>query len=183
MTEQAAVLRLIDAVYAEQQELKALLLRHSFDVWGRAQSVLQRHPELGADERLVFEGALAHDVGVIYCNAPKIYCFGGEPYLLHGVLGGRLLRESGFERLAPFAERHTGVGLRAEDFIAKGLRVPAVETVPQTIEEEIVAYADKFLSKSKPDRVKTVAAVERSMLKFGESQALRFREWDKKFGG
>lgn len=171
------VLDLIDELYVGQDELKRLLLRHSMDVWQTALGVIERHRELGMEEQLVFEGCMAHDIGILLCRAEKILCFGEADYLMHGVIGGQLLREHGLERLAPFAERHTGVGLRAEDFTGRGLPAPTVPTQPVTMEEKLVAYADKFHSKSRPERVKSFEGVRKSLLKFGEEQAATFAEW------
>lgn len=182
MSERSSVLELIDEVYAKEPQLRRLLLKHSFDVWQTALKVIENHRELGIDEQLLFEGTMAHDIGIRYCDAPDIMCFGSEPYLLHGVRGGRLLRSRNLVHLAPFAERHTGVGLQAQDFLQQGLAIPDVVTEPQTIEEELLTYADKFHSKSHPNRTKTVAEVEKSLSKFGEDRVARFRLWDKRFG-
>jgi uncharacterized protein len=85
----------------------------------------------------------------------------------HGLLGGQLLREEGYPRHARVAERHTGTGL------------PGYE--PETLEEQIVCYADKFYSKSNPDHVRTVAETAQSLEKFGHEGVLKFLSWAERF--
>jgi len=110
---------------------------------------------------------MLHDIGIYQCYAPSIHCHGSEPYLRHGLIGGNLLRQEGYERHARVAERHTGTGL------------PGYE--PETLEEQIVCYADKFYSKSKPDRVLTVAQAAESLEKFGHNGVLKFLSWAERF--
>ena len=42
-------------------------------------------------------------------------------------------------------------------------------------------YADKFYSKSKPDRVLTVAQAAESLEKFGHNGVLKFLSWAERF--
>ena len=52
---------------------------------------------------------------------------------------------------------------------------------PETLEEEIVCYADKFYSKSRPERVLTVAQAAESLEKFGHDGVLKFLAWSRAF--
>ena len=47
----------------------------------------------------------------------------------------------------------------------------------------MVCYADKFYSKSRPDRVLTVAEAAQSLEKFGHEGVLKFLEWSRMFEG
>ena len=78
-----------------------------------------------------------------------------------------MLRSEGYERHARVSERHTGTGL------------PGFE--PETLEEQIVCYADKFYSKSRPNRVLTVAQAAESLEKFGHEGVVKFLSWSKMF--
>ncbi|MDI6826167.1 MAG: HDIG domain-containing protein [Candidatus Aenigmarchaeota archaeon] len=61
----------------------------------------------------------------------------------HGVESARILRESGFSGpLIRLVERHVGAGITAEE--AKKLGLPEKDYLPETLEEKILAYADKF---------------------------------------
>ena len=124
---------------------------------------------------------MLHDIGIRWCSAPSIFCTGTEPYLKHGPIGGELLRREGWPRHARVAERHTGTGLRREEFVRQGLPVPAFDMVPEQLEEQVVCYADKFYSKSRPDRVLTVLETAQSLEKFGHEGVEKFLGWAKMF--
>lgn len=160
-------LSIINKYYADNDPLRALLLKHSRQVADRCLEIVKKHQELPVDVQFLEESAMLHDIGIFRCNAPTIYCYGTEPYLRHGPIGGELLRKEGFPRHARVAERHTGTGL------------PGYE--PETLEEEIVCYADKFYSKSHPDRVLTVVQTAESLERFGHDGVLKFLAWAKRF--
>ena len=90
-------LEVIDKYYADNENLRKLLLVHSWQVATRALLCAARHPQLDIDRRLVLSGALLHDIGIFETDAPSIYCYGKEPYLMHGFVGARLLRQIGLE--------------------------------------------------------------------------------------
>jgi len=84
------------------------------------------------DKKLVSIGALVHDIG-------RSQTHGIE----HGIKGAEILRKIGMKKLAKFAERHIGAGIPADESEAIGL--PKRNYLPRTIEEKIVAYADKLV--------------------------------------
>ena len=126
---------LIDKYYPDDDELRRLLLRHSRQVADRSLLISRRHPELRLDETFLEEAAMLHDIGIRWCHAPSIYCNGEEPYICHGLIGGRLLREEGFARHAQVCERHTGTGLTREQIVRQKLPLPAQDFTPQEMEE------------------------------------------------
>lgn len=158
---------IIDRYYPADDDLRRLLIKHSRQVADRCLEICHRHPELGLNESFVEEAAMLHDIGIRWCNAPGIFCTGEQPYIRHGQIGGELLRGEGFPLHARVCERHTGTGL------------PGFE--PETVEEEIVCYADKFYSKSHPDRTLTVEGAAESLEKFGHEGVEKFLRWAKKF--
>ena len=91
---------------------------------------------------------MLHDIGIFYCNAPNIHCHGTHTYIEHGYLGAELLRNEGFPKHALVAERHTGTGITIEQIIREDLPIPERDYCPQSIEEKIVCYADKFYLKA-----------------------------------
>lgn len=147
--------------------LRELLLKHSRQVADRCLLICDRHPELRIDRQFVEEAAMLHDIGIRWCSAPSIFCYGTEPYLRHGQIGAELLRREGWERHARVAERHTGTGL------------PGFE--PEELEEMVVCYADKFFSKSHPDRVLSVVQAAQSLERFGHKGVERFLDWASMF--
>lgn len=174
-------LPLIDKYYAGQPQLRSLLLLHSRQVAERALQVVDAHPELGADRQFVYEAAMLHDIGILQTDAPDIHCHGSRPYIQHGIAGADILRAEGLPRHARVAERHTGAGLSLADILAQHLPLPPRDLQPETIEEQIVCYADKFFSKSHPQREKPLHKVRRSIARHGEEALRRFDEWQLRF--
>ena len=176
------VFEIIDRYYPEPSNLRRVLLVHSWQVAEKSLEVARKHPELHLDEMLLFDGAMLHDIGIFLTHAPGIFCEGTADYLLHGYYGGRLLRREGLDALARICERHTGTGLSTADFEKRGLEVPDVGLTPETLEEKVVCYADKFYSKSSLYRLRTAEDVVRSLAKFGDEVTSRFLEWHSLFG-
>ena len=160
-------LSIIDKYYPADDELRRILMIHSRQVADRCLAIVAKHKELPVDVQFMEEAAMLHDIGIFRCDAPGIHCHGTEPYLRHGPIGGEILRAEGLPRHARVAERHTGTGL------------PGYE--PETLEEQIICYADKFYSKSRLDRVLTVAETAQSLEKFGHKGVLKFLAWAERF--
>jgi len=140
---------LIHKYYAGQPELEQILLTHSRQVADLCMQICDRHPELGLDRQFLREAAMLHDIGILRTNAPGIQCFGTEHYIRHGLIGGEMLRAEGLPRHARVAERHTGTGLTPEAIQRQNLPLPLQDYSPETLEEQLVCYADKFFSKTK----------------------------------
>lgn len=174
-------LAVIDKFYPHSDELRNLLLFHSWQVASHALKCATRHPELQLDKSLVLRGALLHDVGIFATHAPSIHCNGDLHYLMHGFVGAKLIREMGLEAEARICERHTGAGLSKETIASASLPIEVKDYLPETLEEKLICYADKFYSKSNPTRILTSEQAYESLLKFGEEGALRFKEWDLMF--
>lgn len=171
---------IIDKYYPDN-ELKRILLLHSRQVANKAIEIVDRHPELNADREFVEEAAMLHDIGIIRCNAPGIQCFGTEPYICHGTIGAEMLRDEGFPRHARVCERHTGAGLSLAEIIAQNLPVPHHDLMPESIEEQIICYADKFFSKTRLGQEKTLEQAIHSLSKFGDEGVARFVRWSEIF--
>lgn len=171
---------IIDHYFPEEAnpQLRNILLLHSAAVRDKALRVCDHHPELNADRGIVEAGAMLHDIGIVKCDAEGIHCHGTEPYIKHGTLGAQMLDDikddtnvnpythETIEKLKRICARHTGTGL------------PGLE--PETIEEIIVCYADKFYSKTKLDKTKTPEQAVNSLRKFGEEGVNIFNRWHEK---
>mgnify|MGYP004420939777 CR=1 FL=1 len=57
------------------------------------------------------------------------------------------MRREGFPEIARVCERHTGTGLTDEVIKQRQLPLPAGDYRPETLEEQLICYADKFYSK------------------------------------
>ena len=193
-------LALLHHYYPEDNALRRMLLHHSRQVCARALQIVERHPELGANRNLVEAGAMLHDIGIFLTDAPGIHCHGTAHYILHGSLGAQLLRNEAeqlkkekqqaiqlqeelhfYEALARICERHTGTGLTRQTIIERGLPDPQQDLLPETIEEQIICYADKFYSKSHLERERTIPQTLQSLEKFGDEGVEKFRHWTELF--
>ena len=172
---------IINQYYPEENKLKHILLVHSRSVANKALAIVDQHPELHINRQFVEEAAMLHDIGIFKCNAPGIQCFGTEPYICHGRIGAAMLRAEGFPRHARVCERHTGAGITRSQIITQKLPLPQQDFLPETMEEKVICYADKFFSKSHLDEEKTIEQAIASLSKFGEDGVARFREWVKMF--
>ena len=174
--------QIIDKYYGEgSDKLKSLLLLHSQSVARKALQIGFSHTELSLDMKFIEEAAMLHDIGIIRCNAPGIHCHGTEPYICHGRIGAEMLRGEGLPRHARVCERHTGAGLTRDDIVSQQLPLPQQDFLPETMEEKLVCYADKFFSKSRPDEENTLEQAVRSLSKFGNEGVSRFMEWHEMF--
>lgn len=161
--------------------LRDILITHSELVRAKAMEAAL-NSGLPFEEELISNGAMLHDIGIFLCNAPGIECYGTEPYIRHGILGGEILRKEGYPELARFCERHTGAGLTVNDIINQNLPLPHIDLLPETIEEKAVCYADKFYSKSgNITQEKPLDKVISSMQRHGEDTLHRFMEMHKLF--
>ena len=183
-------LAVIESFYPEDTPFRRMLLKHSYQVCGKALELLERPcaEELNADRETVVTGALLHDVGIGKCRAPDILCEGTEPYIAHGIIGAEMLRrlasETGrdLECYARICERHTGTGLTAADIRRQNLPLPERDFLPETVEEKLICLADKFFSKSGDMKEKSPDRICRSMQKFGPDTLARWHELCRLFG-
>lgn len=173
--------QIIDKYYTDNDELKDILIRHSRAVAEKALSIAEKHPELNLDTTFIEEASMLHDIGIIKTDAPDIKCYGTEPYIRHGVLGAEMLRTEGFPRHARVCERHTGAGLSLNEIVSRNLPLPHMDLLPETLEEQVICYADKFFSKTRLDTEKTIEQAEKSVAKHREEGLKRFCKWKEMF--
>lgn len=174
-------IKFVASFLPEETRLRSLLLTHSRCVGRKALEIARKyadlHPELPApDLQFIAEASMLHDIGIEACDAPGIFCYGQLPYICHGIEGSRKLAEAGKFRHALVCERHTGSGLTAEEIEEEALPLPVRDMLPESIEEKIICYADKFFSKN-PDSLtkeKSLSEIRKSMEKFGPEPLRRF---------
>lgn len=111
------------------------VVKHIELVTKRALDIGKRLREKGIDVdlELLRTGGYLHDIGRSVTHGVG-----------HAVESGKILREYGFpEPVTRLVERHVGAGITAEE--AKKLGLPERDFIPETLEEKIISYADKFL--------------------------------------
>ena len=126
----------------EARRLMRLKLVNQPQVINHIEKVVKKAVEIGRilqekgsniDLELLEMGAYLHDIGRSVTHGIR-----------HGIEGGKILKELGYsESLINMVERHVGAGITAEEAVKLGL--PNKDYIPQTLEEKIIAYADKFL--------------------------------------
>jgi uncharacterized protein len=99
-------------------------------------------------------------------------------------LGAEIVRQEGWSEVAPFCENHIGMGLTKADFINRNLPLPLCDMTPQTIEQQIVTFADKFFSKSQKHLTtpKSIEKIHKSLMKYGAEKIEIFNQWCELFG-
>lgn len=175
------VQNIIDKYYPEGTRLRDIYMSHCRSVAELAAEI-NRRKHLGLDPDKVEAAAMLHDIGIFLTDADGIDCHGTEPYIRHGILGAKLLREEGVdEQIAAVAERHTGAGITATDISEMELPLPPGDYTPRTPLERLICYADKFYSKTKLGQKKTLEAVRASMLRHSPDTLSRFEALHKEF--
>ena len=106
------------------------------------------------------------------------------PIFAMGTFGKELLDEFGLTRHGLVCERHVGLGISKDEIVQKDLPLPKRDMRPQTLEEEIICYADKFFSKLPlPPQEKSIEDVIKDVKKgrYGPGKLDFFMEWTKRF--
>ena len=172
-------MEIIAHFYTDDNPFRKMLIKHCKQVRDKALEILDNSQLKGQlDEEVVSNGAMLHDIGIGRCDAPPILCTGTEPYIAHGIIGAKMLREfavdSSLETYARISERHTGSGLTAREIQMEKLPLPPIDLIPETNEEKLICLADKFFSKSGDMQEKPIYKIRKSMERFGQDSLARF---------
>ncbi|MDR2475071.1 MAG: HDIG domain-containing protein [Bacteroidales bacterium] len=170
-------LTVIQKYYQQHTPLYTVFMSHAQSVANLALKLANKHPELEMDTEFIYEAAMLHDLGIFMTDAPDIFCFGDYPYICHGYLGSDLLRKEGFPQHALVCERHTGTGLRLDSIIRDALPVPHRDMRPRTLEEQLICFSDKFFSKTKLNKEKSIKKIRSKIKKSGKGSVITFDYW------
>jgi len=176
---------LISEYYKPGTNLYDVLVKHSELVAEKALKIAEKVPHLKPDLDFIKEASMLHDIGIFQTDVRQLGCRGTYPYVVHGYLGRIILDQKGFPRHALTCERHVGAGITAEDITARKIPLPVRDMLPESIEEKIICFADKFFSKD-PDSMeneKTIEEVMAKLKRYGPGQVERFLEWVELFQG
>ncbi len=169
--------------YDAESDAYRILVTHSRNVTDKALMLAKQHPELNLDIPFISEAAMLHDIGVFMCHAPIIGCYGDADYICHGYLGAELMRKEDLPKHALVCERHTGTGITLEEIIERDLPLPRRDMRPVSMEEQLICFADKFYSKTKLGKEKSIDKIRKGLSKYGDMSILRFDYWCKLFLG
>ena len=173
----------IEKYYPVESEAYRILVDHSRSVADKALAIARMHPEMDLDLTFIEEAAMLHDIGIFRCNAPSIDCHGEADYICHGFLGAELMRAEGYPQHALVCERHTGTGLSLEMIELMKWPIPHRDMLPVSLEEQLICFADKFFSKTKLGKEKSIDKIRISLSRYGSDTAARFSAWCKLFLG
>lgn len=168
-TKHVDAIKILSEYVSPDSETFYLLVIHSTLVTHKALQIAKQVPELHPDLEFIKQAAMLHDIGICKVYAPNLGCHGEHTYIEHGHLGRQILESLGLSRHALVAERHTCLTLsQIQD---EQLPIPHREMIPQTVEEEIIALADKFYSKRKASvfEEKTKEQIYAELKKYGSS--------------
>lgn len=176
---------ILEKYYYTNTKTYHYLITHSKMVAEKALKVADKVSHLNPDREFIEQAAMLHDIGVYRVNAHRIGCIGPMDYVAHGYLGREIMEDEGYPRHALVCERHVGLGVSVADIEKFDLPLPKRDMVPESLEEKIVCYADKFFTKhpTKLDEEMPVEKVRRMVAKYGDAQLARFDEWHAMFGG
>ena len=174
---------IITQYYEPQSKAFSILVAHGKQVARKALAAARRVPELKPDLEFIDAAARLHDIGIFQTDCPVLGCHGKHPYLCHGILGSALLKNMGYPKLALICERHVGAGISVADIRQHKLPLPRRDMIPQSIEEQLICYADKFFSKNGNalPAEKTIAEIIDELSRYGPDKVRRFESWVKKF--
>lgn len=175
------VVKILHKYIDNNDDLYRLLYSHSRSVADKSLCIIEKHPEWKVDKTFVEEAAMLHDIGIVKTDAPEIFCYGKFPYICHGYLGAEILMAEGLPRHALVCERHTGVGLSLKEIVNQSLPLPHRDMCPQSLEEQIICFADTFFSKTHLGEERSVEAARKKIEKFGEEPLLQFDNWCERF--
>ena len=155
-----------------------IVLGHSLIVLEKAIDIIARKKLYNKlDFDLVISGCLLHDIGSF--KFVNNFDRKQKSYILHGIIGGEILRKERLIKEALIAERHIGTGISREDIVKNKLPLPKKDFLPITLEQKLVCYADKFHSKTK--KKDTLISVRKEIKKFGKEPFERFLGMQKMF--
>ncbi len=174
-------LKIIKKYYKEDSKAFKILVTHSMMVSKKSLEIAGRVPELNPDLKFIKEAAMLHDIGCCNVDTVSMDIKGKHPYMHHGSEGKKILVKEGFPKHAQVCIHHTGVGLTKED--AQQLKLPKDDYQPETLEEEIICFADLFYSKSAEHLTseRTIKQIEINLKLFSEEKVTKFQDWCKKF--
>ena len=176
-------IKIIEKYYPVESDAYRILVDHSRSVADKALAIARMHPEMHLDLPFIEEAALLHDIGIFRCNAPSIDCHGEADYICHGYLGAELMRAEGYARHGSVCGRNTGTGLSMEMIELMKWPIPHRDMLPISLEEQLICFADKFYSKTKLGKEKSIDKIRISLSRYGSDTAARFAAWCKLFLG
>lgn len=134
--------------YAPDEKAAKAVWSHTTLVLKIAEQLVKKN-NLEVNWEIAKPGILLHDIATFECEErynPVVV----KPYIQHALLGSLITRAEGFdETVSLMVERHIGLGISKDEIIANNYPLPKRDFLPETLEEKLLSYADKFHSKGR----------------------------------
>jgi uncharacterized protein len=142
--------------------LYQIYLPHVTLVTAKALQIARKLDLSPAQQRFIEEAAMLHDIGIVNVAEYGGGAYCDRPYICHAPAGREILEQEGLARHALVAERHIGLGIAKEEILRQALPLPMRDMLCESLEEQIVCWADLFFSKTAETlwEEKTLAEVE-----------------------
>jgi uncharacterized protein len=168
--------------YASSQVVFNIVFTHCRIVFDIAKQLIDDNG-LEVDNKLIYVGAMLHDIGVYRVLDRRGVLINGKSYISHSVEGQEILIKEGFEEnIYRFTSHHTGVGISKNDISNQNLPLPLADYLAETVEEELIMYADKFHSKTIPPKFNSFNSARNDISKFGEAKVRLLEQFASRFG-
>ena len=133
------------------------------------------------DKDLLETAALLHDVGSYAFFDDEGKSLNGRLYPQHAILGAKILTDEGIDKqVCEIVSTHVLLGLTKQEITDKPWPLPERGYEPQTIEGQLLCYADRFHSKHP-----TFNAFDTFLERLKQDlplQAKKFEDWSRRFG-
>ena len=172
---------LLHRKYAPNEKLFSSVFTHCQIIEEIAAQLIEKK-ELDVNNAFVRAACFLHDLGVYALFDKDGNKIASYNYMNHGIRGEEILRNENLApELARIASHHLGVGFTEEDIRKQGLPFDR-SYMPETQEERLITYADKFHSKTTPPHFNTYESFRSYAATFDPEIAKRFEELAREFG-
>jgi uncharacterized protein len=137
--------------------------------------------ETKVDLDLLQSAALLHDIGTYILFDDEGSVANNRMYPQHAILGAKIVADEGIDiRISRIIETHVLLGLTKQEIIDTPWILPARDYEPDTIEGQLLCYADRFHSKH--PTFNAYGSFLEGLKKSLPLQAAKFEVWSKRFG-
>ena len=134
--------------YAENDEAFDLVYTHCTIVAEIAMDAVERN-SMVVDSDILYQACMLHDIGTYVLFQPSLHTFKKIGYRLHAPIGAMMLADEGLdEKVVEAVRTHVMMGLSKQEIIDHGDMLPQIDFTTQSLEAELVCYADRFHSKN-----------------------------------
>ncbi len=133
--------------YAPNDEAFTLVYEHCEIVAKIARECGDRY-DGKIDVELAVLAAMLHDIGTYTLFIPELHTFKEDGYQQHAFIGAKILEDEGLPpAVVDAVKTHVLMGITADEIRQQKWKLPYADLTPNSIEGELLCYADRFHSK------------------------------------